>query len=218
MFNMEKIKKFLPTIILIVAVVVIFILAKGWDNNSKQSNNNINETPSMKTYTQVPSMIIDINKLYSAIMKTTAGDMEIQLNVKETPITVNNFVFLARDGYYNNVIFHRVIPGFMIQGGDPTGVGSGGPGYHFPDEAFAGEYERGTMAMANAGPNTNGSQFFIMHQDYPLDKAYVIFGKVIKGLEVIDKIATAKTKLGSDGAMSSPIDPVKILSIEIIEK
>ena len=214
---MDKIKKFLPTIILIVAIVIIFILAKGWDNNPKQSNN-INETPSMKTYTQVPSMIIDINKSYSAIMKTTAGDMEIQLNAKETPITVNNFVFLAKDGYYNNVIFHRVIPGFMIQGGDPTGTGSGGPGYRFPDEAFVGEYEKGTMAMANAGPNTNGSQFFIMHQDYPLDKAYVIFGKVIKGLEVIDKIATAKTKLGSDGAMSSPIDPVKILSIEIIEK
>lgn len=214
---MDKIKKFLPTIILIVAIVIIFILAKGWDNNPKQSNN-INETPSMKTYTQVPSMIIDINKSYSAIMKTTAGDMEIQLNAKETPITVNNFVFLAKDGYYNNVIFHRVIPGFMIQGGDPTGTGSGGPGYRFADEVFIGEYEKGTIAMANAGPNTNGSQFFIMHQDYPLDKAYVIFGKVIKGLEVIDKIATAKTKLGSDGAMSSPIDPVKILSIEIIEK
>jgi len=215
---MDKIKKFLPTIILIVAVAVIFILAKGWDNNSKESNNNIEGTPSMKTYAQAPSMIIDVNKSYSAVMKTTAGDMEIQLNAKETPITVNNFVFLAKDGYYDNVIFHRVIPGFMIQGGDPTGTGSGSPGYRFADEAFTGEYEKGTIAMANAGPNTNGSQFFIMHQDYPLDKAYVIFGKVIKGLDVIDVIATAKTKLGGDGAMSSPIDPVKILSIEIVEK
>lgn len=215
---MNIIKKFLPTIILIVAVAVIFILAKGWDNNSKESNNNIEGTPSMKTYAQAPSMIIDVNKSYSAILKTTAGDMEISLNVKETPITVNNFVFLARDGYYNNVIFHRVLPGFMIQGGDPTGTGSGTPGYRFDDEAFNGEYERGTVAMANAGPDTNGSQFFIMHKDYPLDKAYVIFGKVTKGLDVVDAIATAKTKLGSDGAMSSPVDPVKILSIEIIEK
>jgi cyclophilin family peptidyl-prolyl cis-trans isomerase len=215
---MDKIKKFLPTIILIVAVVVIFILAKGWDNNSKQSNNNIEGTPSMKTYTQAPNMIIDINRSYTAILKTTVGDIEIQLNAKETPITVNNFVFLAKDGFYDNVIFHRVISGFMIQGGDPTGTGSGSPGYRFADEAFNGEYERGTIAMANAGPNTNGSQFFIMHQDYPLDKAYVIFGKATKGLDVVDAIATAKTKMGGDGAMSSPIDPVKILSVEIIEK
>lgn len=215
---MNIIKKLLPTIILIIAIVVIFILAKGLDSNSKQANNNIEETPNMKNYVQAPSMVIDANKSYTAIMKTTAGDMEIVLNAKQTPITVNNFIFLAKDGYYDNVIFHRVIPGFMIQGGDPTGTGSGSPGYRFDDEAFEGEYERGTVAMANAGPNTNGSQFFIMHQDYSLDKAYVIFGKVTKGLDVVDKIATAKTKMGSDEAMSSPIDPVKILSIEIIEK
>lgn len=172
----------------------------------------------MKTYAQAPSMMIDVNKSYSAILKTTAGDIEIALDAEQTPITVNNFVFLARDGYYDNVIFHRVLSGFMIQGGDPTGTGSGTPGYRFDDEAFNGEYERGTVAMANAGPDTNGSQFFIMHKDYLLDKAYVIFGKVTKGLDVVDTIATAKTKMGGDGAMSSPVDPVKILSIEIIEK
>ena len=173
----------------------------------------------MKTYTQAPTTIIDVNKSYSAVIKTTVGDMEAQLNAKETPTTVNNFIFLAKDGYYDNVIFHRVIPGFMIQGGDPTGTGSGGPGYTIKDEFFIGDYNRGVIAMARTSlPNSAGSQFFIMHQDYPLDKDYVIFGKVTKGLEVVDKIATAKTKLGSDGAMSSPIDPVKILSIEIIEK
>ena len=188
---MNKIKKFLPTIILIIAIAVIFILANNWDSNSNQSNNNINATPSMKTYSQAPAMIIDVNKSYSAVMKTTAGDIEISLNAKQTPITVNNFVFLAKDGFYDNVIFHRVIKGFMIQGGDPTGTGSGNPGYRFEDESFEGEYARGTIAMANAGPNTNGSQFFIMHQDYPLDKDYVIFGKVIKGLDVVDKIAGA---------------------------
>ena len=214
-----NIKKFLPTIIFIAAVAVIFIVVAVWDNKSNnKSNNNIGGTPIMKTYAQAPNMIIDVNKTYSAILKTTAGDIEIALNAKQTPITVNNFVFLAKDGYYDNVIFHRVIAGFMIQGGDPTGTGRGNPGYRFDDEVFEGEYERGTVAMANSGANTNGSQFFIMHQAQGLAKDYVIFGKVINGLETVDKIATAETKLGNDGAMSSPIDPVKILSVEIIEK
>ena len=214
-----NIKKFLPTIIFITAVAAIFIVVAVWDNKSNnKSNNNIGGTPIMKTYAQAPNMIIDVNKTYSAILKTTAGDIEIALNAKQTPITVNNFVFLAKDGYYDNVIFHRVIAGFMIQGGDPTGTGRGNPGYRFNDEAFEGEYERGTVAMANSGANTNGSQLFIMHQTQGLAKDYVIFGKVINGLEAVDKIATAETKLGSDGAMSSPIDPVKILSVEIIEK
>jgi len=215
---MNNFKKYLPTIIFVIVIIIVFILASSW-NKENQSNNNINATPSMKTYSQAPAMIIDVNKSYSAVMKTTAGDIEILLNAKQTPITVNNFVFLAKDGYYDNVIFHRVIPGFMIQGGDPTGTGSGGPGYTIKDEFFIGDYHRGVIAMARTSlPNSAGSQFFIMHQDYPLDKDYVIFGKVTKGLEVVDKIATAKTKLGSDGEMSSPIDPVKILSIEIIEK
>ncbi len=201
------------------AVAVIFILVVIWDNNSNnKSNNNIGGTPIMKTYAQAPNMIIDVNKTYSAILKTTAGDIEIALNAKQTPITVNNFVFLAKDGYYDNVIFHRVIAGFMIQGGDPTGTGRGNPGYRFDDEAFEGEYERGTIAMANSGSDTNGSQFFIMHQAQDLSKDYVIFGKVTNGLNVVDEIATAETKLGGDGAMSSPINPVKILSVEIIEK
>jgi cyclophilin family peptidyl-prolyl cis-trans isomerase len=104
----------------------------------------------------------------------------------------------------------------MIQGGDPIGNGTGGPGYTFADEPFTGEYTKGTIAMANAGPNTNGSQFFIMHSDYPLPKNYVIFGKVTKGLEVVDKIAEAPTKPGGEG--STPITPVKITSIQINER
>ena len=166
----------------------------------------------------MPEMIIDQNKTYTAIMHTTAGDITLELNAKATPITVNNFVWLAKKGFYDGVIFHRVIKDFMIQGGDPTGTGSGGPGYQFDDEPFTGGYAKGTIAMANAGPNTNGSQFFIMHADYPLPPNYVIFGKAISGLDVVDKIATAKTTIGGDGAMSKPIDPVKITSIEIIEK
>lgn len=168
------------------------------------------------TPTTKPASKIDSNKKYTATMKTSEGTMEIELYASKTPITVNNFVTLAKKNYYDNTIFHRVIKGFMIQGGDPTGTGSGGPGYMFDDEPFTGEYTRGTLAMANAGPNTNGSQFFIMHQDYALPKNYVIFGKVTSGIDVVDKIATAPTKPG--GENSSPVTPAKILSVMIVEK
>ncbi len=167
---------------------------------------------------KTPIMLIDQKKSYTAKMKTSVGEIDIELNVKDTPVTANNFVFLAKKNFYDNVIFHRVIKGFMIQGGDPTGTGSGGPGYKFNDEPFTGEYTRGTVAMANSGPNTNGSQFFIMHADVGLQKAYVIFGKVVKGLDVVDKIAEAETTWGGDGAMSKPVEQVKILSVEIVEK
>lgn len=149
-------------------------------------------------------------------LTTTAGPLVIELNKDSTPKTVANFLTLVQKGFYNNVIFHRIIPGFMIQGGDPTGTGRGGPGYQFEDEPFTGEYTRGTVAMANAGPNTNGSQFFIMHADYQLPKNYTIFGHLVSGFETLDKIATAPTQPG--GESSTPIDPVKILSATISEK
>jgi len=167
---------------------------------------------------ELPSMQIDKNKTYIAILKTSEGNISIGLNAKETPITVNNFVVLAKRGFYNNTIFHRVIKGFMIQGGDPNGDGTGGPGYTFNDEPFEGEYTRGTVAMANAGPNTNGSQFFIMHQDYALPKNYVIFGKVIEGMDVVDKIAEAPVEQSPSGEMSKPLQPVQVESVQIIEK
>ncbi len=183
----------------------------------------INETVTSKlnmdlSKYKTPIMIIDAKKTYTAKMKTTAGDIELSLNAAATPITVNNFVFLSQKNFYDNVIFHRAIKGFMIQGGDPTGTGSGGPGYQFDDEPFTGEYTRGTLAMANAGANTNGSQFFIMHADNPLPPNYVIFGKVTKGLDVVDKIATAPVTESASGEMSKPVNPVKILSVEIMEK
>lgn len=155
----------------------------------------------------------DKTKSYTALIRTSAGDITIELNAKATPITVKNFVTLAEKKFYDNVIFHRVIKDFMIQGGDPTGTGTGGPGYQFADEPFTGEYTRGTVAMANSGPNTNGSQFFIMHADTPLPKLYVIFGKVTSGIETVDKIATAPT-----GPGDRPVDPVKMLSVEITVK
>jgi cyclophilin family peptidyl-prolyl cis-trans isomerase len=165
---------------------------------------------------QSPSIQIDKTKMYTAIIKTEKGTMKVELYADKTPITVNNFVYLAKQGFYNNTIFHRTIPNFMIQGGDPTGTGAGGPGYRFADEPFIGEYTRGTLAMANAGPDTNGSQFFIMHKNYALPKNYVIFGKVTQGLEVIDAIVSAPTR--SEGEGSSPVNPVKIESIEILEQ
>lgn len=172
----------------------------------------------LKQYPNSPEILIDKNKSYQAILKTTEGDITLNLFAKETPITVNNFVFLAREQFYDGTIFHRVIKDFMIQGGDPLGNGTGGPGYQFEDEPISKDYTRGMAAMANSGPNTNGSQFFIMHQDRTdLPKDYVIFGQVLSGMDVVDKIATAKTQVGGDGAMSAPIDPVTIQSVEIIE-
>src|SRR5919205_3597293 len=137
-----------------------------------------------------------------ANIKTNHGTIRFELLEDESPKTAENFRLLAEAGKYNNVIFHRVIKGFMIQGGDPTGTGRGGQsawGGRFPDEInlssalYRGSYARGTVAMANAGPNTNGSQFFIMHADYPLPPSYTKFGRVIEGQDVVDKIASAPT-------------------------
>jgi cyclophilin family peptidyl-prolyl cis-trans isomerase len=147
-----------------------------------------------KQYQSAPDLTIDLDKTYIATLETNHGDIVIELDPARSPQTVNNFVFLARDGYYDGVIFHRVIENFMIQGGDPTGTGTGGPGYKFRDEIEgAGAYSRGTVAMANAGPNTNGSQFFICHTDVGLPHSYTIFGQVSSGLETVDSIATTPT-------------------------
>ncbi|MCX6780055.1 MAG: peptidylprolyl isomerase [Candidatus Magasanikbacteria bacterium] len=160
----------------------------------------------------------DAQKQYLAEVHTSNGDFVITFNLGQTPKTVENFVTLARKGFYDNTIFHRVIKGFMIQGGDPMGNGTGGPGYKFADEPFNGEYTRGTVAMANSGPNTNGSQFFIMHADYPLPPNYVIFGKVTSGMDTVDKIAESEVKPGVFGEASTPVNPTKILSVTISEK
>lgn len=171
-----------------------------------------------KTYSAPPAMSIDVNKTITASMVTNKGTMEIELFAKEVPITVNNFVFLSREGYYNSVVFHRIIKGFMIQGGDPIGTGTGGPGYSFKDEPVTRKYVRGTLAMANAGPNTNGSQFFIVHQDYPLPPNYTIFGVITKGLDVLDALASTPVVASSSGEQSKPIQAPYIERIEITEK
>jgi len=197
-------KKFL---ILLASILLLTACSKSNDMAKKTE---------LKQWDKAPEMQIDKSKTYEVTLKTTEGDIKLKLDAASTPITVNNFVFLAREKFYDGVIFHRTIPGFMIQGGDPTGKGTGGPGYKFADEKFEGEYKKGTIAMANSGPNTNGSQFFIMHADYPLPPNYVIFGKTIDGMDVIDKIASAPTKSGGEG--STPVNPVVIKGVEVIEK
>jgi peptidyl-prolyl cis-trans isomerase B (cyclophilin B) len=134
--------------------------------------------------------VIDPAKRYTATIKTDRGDIVIALDAKRAPKSVNNFVFLAKDGFYDGLTFHRIVDDFVIQGGCPEGTGRGGPGYRFDDEPVQGEYEAGAVAMANSGPNTNGSQFFICTVDdrHKLTKSYNLFGQVIKGMDVVGAI------------------------------
>lgn len=165
-----------------------------------------------------PDMQIKPGEGYRATITTSEGDITAELFAQEAPKTVNNFVFLARQGFYDGVIFHRTINGFMIQTGDPTGTGRGGPGYRFEDETVQRSYTRGILAMANSGPNTNGSQFFIMHGDVGLPPNYTIFGQVTGGMDVVDKIATAPTERSAGGENSKPVNPARIESINIQEQ
>lgn len=156
-------------------------------------------------------------KSHMITIETNYGKIVFETYDADAPNTVKNFVTLAEKGFYNGLTFHRVIKGFMIQGGDPNGNGTGGPGYKFADElnpataSYKAGYKKGVVAMANAGPNTNGSQFFIMTEDYPLPNAYTIFGKVVSGQDVVDKIANVQT-----GANDKPVTPVtmKVVSVD----
>lgn len=206
-------------VILVFFGFLVFMYVNSQRNaNTATQPETSQSSSSEQSVVQLPTqpMKINKNKTYTAVLTTTEGDITIALNAKETPITVNNFVTLAKKKFYNNTIFHRVIKGFMIQGGDPEGTGRGGPGYKFEDEPFEGDYIRGTVAMANAGPNTNGSQFFIMHKDNNLPKNYTIFGKVTKGLDVVDKIAEAPVEAGGEG--STPKKPVTVEKVVITEE
>jgi cyclophilin family peptidyl-prolyl cis-trans isomerase len=163
-----------------------------------------------KQYQSAPELTIDLGKQYAAELDTNHGPITILLKPERSPQAVNNFVFLAREGFYDGVIFHRVVPGFVIQGGDPTGTGRGGPGYKFRDEVEgAGTYDRGIVAMANAGPNTNGSQFFICLEKVGLPHAYTIFGEVSSGMEAVDAIAALPTK-GEKPTEDAVINSVKV--------
>src|SRR5271170_4727964 len=156
-------------------------------------------SPQQRKFDEEPPMLIDPNKRYVATMVTSHGTMVIALDPLAAPKTVNSFVFLARYHYYEGVIFHRIIPGFVLQGGDPTGTGTGGPGYQFADELpKPGRYELGSLAMANAGPHTNGSQFFVISgpDGMKLPPLYSLFGKAVRGLDVVQTINDIGTKSG----------------------
>ncbi|MFN2506171.1 MAG: peptidylprolyl isomerase [Acidimicrobiales bacterium] len=172
-------------------------------------------SPQQRKFKRPPPMCIDPERTYAATMVTSKGTMSIALDPAAAPKTVNNFVFLARYHYFDGVAFHRIIPGFVIQGGDPEGTGRGGPGYRFADELpKPGRYELGSLAMANAGPNTNGSQFFIISgpAGMRLPPQYALFGKVIAGLDVV----TALDAVGTPG-QGVPRERVAIESVTITE-
>ncbi len=164
-------------------------------------------------YAQPPAMKLDLTKSHRARLRTDLGDIVVQLHADKAPSTVNNFVFLAKDGFYDGVIFHRVIANFMAQGGDPTGTGTGGPGYSFQDE-FHPKLRHsgpGILSMANAGPNTNGSQFFLTHVATPwLDNKHTVFGNVVEGMDVLMKIPARDPS-------NRHAPAVHIQSIEILE-
>lgn len=148
-------------------------------------------SPQPQSWSKPPEMVIDPDKSYTAVLRTDKGDITLELFADKTPRSVNNFVFLARQGFYDDTIFHRVIDNFMVQGGDPTGTGRGGPGYKFPDEFHPGlrHDKPGVLSMANAGPGTNGSQFFITHVPTPwLDNKHSVFGQVTQGMDVVRSI------------------------------
>ena len=170
--------------------------------------------PKTRKFASAPLMCIDLSKRYGAVMDTSKGTMTIALDAVAAPRTVNNFVFLARYHYYDGIVFHRVIPGFVLQGGDPEGTGSGGPGYRFEDELpQAGRYEVGSLAMANAGPDTNGSQFFVISgpDGVRLPPLYSLFGKVVAGAEVIAIIDAVGSSSGR------PSEKVVIEQVTITE-
>ncbi len=164
-------------------------------------------------YSNVPPVSIDTSAQYMAVIRTNLGNMEIELFAAQAPVTVNNFIFLATDGFYDGVVFHRVIPSFMIQGGDPLGMGTGGPGYRFQDEFVPGLAfdQPGRLAMANSGPATNGSQFFVTTVPTPhLNNAHTIFGQITQGQDVADAISMAPS-----GGSNRPVTPIIILGIDI---
>lgn len=201
-------------LIIVIAITLSVVDRKENDKPKDSSTNDLVLDGGSNNQVNLMPKNMDENKpaqseKHLVVLETNFGEIQFETYDKDAPKTVDNFITLAKKGFYDNLTFHRVIKGFMIQGGDPNGNGTGGPGYKFDDElnpnteSYKTGYKKGVVAMANAGPNTNGSQFFIMLEDYPLPNNYTIFGKVVKGQEVVDKIGSVKT-----GANDKPNDPV----------
>lgn len=209
----------IPTSAYITFIIALIILGAGYYyfSSSKAQETQPIVTPAVSPITTTPKSIH--NNMHTVTIETNKGTIVFETYDQDAPKASENFINLAKKGFYKDVIFHRVIKGFMIQGGDPTGTGRGGPGYTFADELDPNTpsaqegYKRGVVAMANAGPNTNGSQFFIMHADYPLPHNYTIFGKVIKGMDVVDAIANTKV-----GAGDKPVEDIVMKAVTVEEK
>ena len=212
-FDTTQDKKGFSLVGVVIALGILALAIGGWyflpeaDPPPEDSSNN-----------PEPSAPASKNMNHLITLTTNFGIIQFQTFDADVPKAVNNFITLAKKGFYDKLIFHRVIKGFMIQGGDPKGDGTGGPGYTFEDElnprapSYQAGYQKGVVAMANAGPNTNGSQFFIMLENYPLPHNYTIFGKVVKGQQVVDAIGTLKT-----GPNDRPITPVVIQKASVEE-
>lgn len=169
--------------------------------------------PGAKTYSSPPPMIIDTSKQYTATIETEKGNLVLELFASDVPVTVNNFVFLANEGFYDGSTFHRVLPGFMAQGGDPTGTGTGNPGYRFADEFTDHTHVAGALSMANSGPNTNGCQFFITYTpQHALDGKHTVFGQLIEGMDVLEKLTPR------DPSQNPKFEGDKIIRITIEER
>ena len=219
-------------IVIAIAVVIVIagVLLLGGKNNNPspvppaQTQNQPYSTTTEQIQPNQPVVATQTNTQPTSMkhlitLKTTLGDIQFETYDSDAPKAVNNFITLSNKKFYDGVIFHRIIPGFMIQGGDPTGTGSGGPGYQFEDElnpataSYKTGYKKGVVAMANAGPDTNGSQFFIMLADTPLPHSYTIFGHIVKGQDVVDAIGALPT-----GANDRPLNPPAIQSVTVAEK
>lgn len=213
-------KKFLT---LIIIIFLSFLTACGNQSTQPDQNQSDASTKDIKQWDSPPEMKIDQSKQYQAVISTNKGDITIELFAKDAPITVNNFIFLAEEQFYDNVIFHRVMKDFMIQTGDPLGNGTGSPGYTFEDELPSKyKYEKGIVAMANRGPNTNGSQFFICNgsdsESLNQNPNYTIFGKVVDGMDVVEKISNVEVERSVSGEKSSPVEKVYIKTVTINNK
>jgi cyclophilin family peptidyl-prolyl cis-trans isomerase len=209
----------LPAVLLgLIVMLAGLVIVSCGEEEMASAQSSIPALPSatevkMMQWNSPPKMKIDTNKKYTAVMETEKGKLVLELFARDVPVTVNNFVFLARQGYYDGTTFHRVIPGFMAQGGDPAGTGKGGPGYTFANEITARRHDAGALSMANAGADTNGSQFFICYTaQYRLDGSYSVFGRLVEGMDVLKKL----TPRDPDQDPKYPGD--KIIKVTIIEE
>jgi cyclophilin family peptidyl-prolyl cis-trans isomerase len=211
-------------VIAVVLAAIYFIFPSSRVSDSPSAKTTLTATTTTtNTATSTTLTTPSKNNMHTITIETNKGTIVFETYDSDAPNTVNNFISLANKGYYKDVIFHRVIKNFMIQGGDPTGTGRGGPGYTFADElnpstdSYKTGYKRGVVAMANAGPNTNGSQFFIMHQDTPLPNAYTIFGHVVSGMDVVDAIANVPVSKAEE-TQNRPLNDVIMKSVTVAEK